>query len=141
MSKTKATPQFKPFDSEKVAEGDIIEVCAGMKVYTELPEHFCYENRKGVFDKMGNATVEVGEDFGGMNTAYLIGKYIVTRTAMNGGGTGHGPGDVYPDGWNVTAKMVGRMHQTISFYQSGSFTAMNEKVRVVGRAKQKWEAE
>lgn len=139
MSKTKDA--FKVYDSEKVQEGDIIEVCAGMKVYIQLPEHFCYENRKAVFDKLANATVEVGEDFGGLNTAFLVGKYIVTRTVMDGGGTGHGPHDIFPDGWSVTAQMVGRLNQTIRFYQSGCFTAINAKVRVVGKAKQKWETE
>ncbi len=138
MSKTKAAPEFKSYISEKVSEGDVIEIVPGMKVYTELPEHFCYENRKGVWDKLANATVEVDKD-DRLDTKFLLGRYIVTRTSMDGGGTGHGPGDVYPDGWHVTAQKTGRVHQTIHFYQSGSFTAVNEKVKVVGKAAQKWE--
>ena len=47
---------------------------------------------------------------------------------MSGGGTGHGPGDVYYDGWHITALRL-REHRLdseweISFYQTGSFTAM-----------------
>lgn len=52
-------------------------------------------------------------------------KFVVTRAEAAGGGTGHGPHDVYPDGWEVVAK---RLHvdgsydpdgETILFYQTG----------------------
>jgi hypothetical protein len=130
----------KEVETKLVQEGDIIILKQGHTVYIQLPEHFVFFNRRGVFDKLTTATVKIGHSNDcGLDTDFLVGRYIVVRTAMTGGGTGHGPHDVFPDGWSVTARMVGRMHQEVSFYQSGCFTAMNEEVEVVGKAKQKWE--
>lgn len=36
----------------------------------------------------------------------VLGEYVVYKTAKEGGGTGHGPHDVYPDGWHVFARAV-----------------------------------
>ena len=54
--------------------------------------------------------------------------YAVLRTEMTGGGTGHGPHDVYPDGHEVTAVRLSPSHRPlkavgrkIKFYQSGCF--------------------
>ena len=69
----------------------------------------------------------------------LIGDYVVVNTSMSGGGKGHGPNDVYPDGHHVVAKRLadnGTLDPNgfeVSFYQSGSFTAMNEYVPVIRR--------
>jgi hypothetical protein len=72
------------------------------------------------------------------DTASLAGEYVVENAYSGGGGTGHGDHDVYPDGWNVTARKLknGKHDPTgpvVSFYQSGSFTAMNTDVPVVRR--------
>ena len=54
--------------------------------------------------------------------------FVVTKTEMSGGGTAHGPGDVYPDGWGVTAVRLHKDNtwnpdgEEIFFRQSGSFT-------------------
>jgi hypothetical protein len=34
------------------------------------------------------------------------GFWIVEKTEMTGGGTGHGPHDIYPDAWHVTARRL-----------------------------------
>lgn len=34
------------------------------------------------------------------------GEFLVIDAEFTGGGTGHGPYDVYPDAWHVTAKKV-----------------------------------
>jgi hypothetical protein len=34
--------------------------------------------------------------------------FVVTRAELTGGGTGHGSHDVYPDGWQVTARELAR---------------------------------
>ena len=58
------------------------------------------------------------------------GEWVVERTAMTGGGTGHGPHDIYPDGWHVTARRLTATGAydptgvTTKFYQSGCFTNM-----------------
>lgn len=62
------------------------------------------------------------------DTSIFAGEYVVFKTAMKGGGRGHGPYDIYPDGANVTCKKLkkGKWDEKgleISFYQSGAFTA------------------
>jgi hypothetical protein len=59
---------------------------------------------------------------------FTIGKsntmYIVTHTEFTGGGTGHGPHDVYPNGHYVTARKIQRnleLGSVRKFYQSGCF--------------------
>jgi hypothetical protein len=54
-------------------------------------------------------------------------EYLVVKTEMNGGGTGHGPHDVFPDGHCVDAIKLGTGRSfdpnglRIQFYQTGSF--------------------
>lgn len=60
-------------------------------------------------------------------------EFVVIRTAFDGGGTGHGPHDVYPDGHHVFCKALknGKYDKNgieINFYQSGSFTCMIENI-------------
>ncbi len=58
--------------------------------------------------------------------------WLVIRTQSNGGGTGHGPHDVYPDGHEVTIQMIHSIAEgpssdlTLKFYQTGCFTNMIE---------------
>lgn len=70
------------------------------------------------------------------------GKWVVTRTEMSGGGTGHGPGDVFPDGWCVDL-FNPATEETRYFYQSGSFRSWamlrEDEYTIVGKAKQYWE--
>lgn len=60
------------------------------------------------------------------------GDYVVEETAMTGGGTGHGPYDIYPDGHRVTARRLNRdgtynsRNRQVEFYQTGSFSGMIE---------------
>ena len=74
-----------------------------------------------------------------------VGTYVVTATEFPGGGTGHGPHDIFPNGHKVTASRLMRngnlsRKDTISFYQSGCFNAMIEDVPVIRRMKMKFEA-
>lgn len=57
--------------------------------------------------------------------------FVVKRTAFEGGGTAHGPHDVYPDGHHVWARPEDGGDE-IDFYQSGCFTntVPPEKVRL-----------
>lgn len=57
------------------------------------------------------------------------GEFVVTKTTFDGGGTGHGQCDVYPNGHHVFCKALknGEYDESgieINFYQSGSFTCM-----------------
>lgn len=69
------------------------------------------------------------------------GEYLVIKTEMTGGGSGHN--DTYPDGHNVTCKKLdvdGKYDDNgveVSFYQSGSFTIMiePEEIEVVRNVK------
>lgn len=50
-------------------------------------------------------------------------EFVVVETILTGGGTGHGPHDVYPDGHHVVAQEVGG-ERLVRFYQSGCFVGM-----------------
>lgn len=74
------------------------------------------------------------------------GRFVVVETHFDGGGTGHGPLDVYPNGHRVVAKKLkeGKWDskgRKLEFYQSGCFTNMilPKDIDVVGEMKQKWE--
>ena len=74
------------------------------------------------------------------NTSSLIGEYVVIKTSYEGGGTGHGPGDVYPDGHRVIATKLQngkwkKEGEEISFYQSGCFTAMINPMQIALKRK------
>lgn len=113
-------------------EGDIIELKAGHKVYADIPEHFVFSNRKGSFN-LTHHDITLGGEF-----AYLEGRYVVYKTANDGGGTGHGPHDVYPDGHHVYCERLDDRTVKVDFYQSGSFTAVIPDLQSVGRAERHW---
>lgn len=50
--------------------------------------------------------------------------FEVLETRMCGGGTGHGPHDVYPDGHQVVARELEAKKRLVRFYQSGCFIGM-----------------
>jgi len=126
--------------SKQLQEGDVIELKKGQEVYTTLPHHCFYVGEEGNFAKTDNHEVEIGETYGGLDTGFLIGKYIVTKTTFDGGGTGHGPHDVYPDGHHVFCKKIDSKVR-VDFYQSGCFTAMIKDIEPIGRAKATWTVE
>jgi hypothetical protein len=71
-----------------------------------------------------------------LDTKKYIGEYVAYQTSEDGGGTGNGPNDIYSDGHLVKAIKLnnGKFDKKglkISFYQTGSFTAMNEEVKVL----------
>ena len=113
-------------------EGDVIELNDGMKVYAMVPEHFVYSNRRGSL-KLTHHDVKIGGELD-----YLAGKYVVTKTIMDGGGTGRGPHDVYPNGHHVFCVNIDDENTKIDFYQSGFFTAIIENIEPIGKAKLKW---
>lgn len=120
--------------------GDIIELKPGHKVYADIPKHFVYANCRGDFT-MTHSEVTIGDQFD-----YLAGQYVVYKTAVHGGGTAHGPNDVYPDGHHVYCERVDDPSASnntprnikVDFYQTGCFTAMIEDIQPIGRAEHKW---
>ena len=115
-------------------EGDVIELERGHDVYADVPEHFVYANRKGVFDKLTHHEVNIGGDF-----AHLAGRYVVYKISRDGGGTGMGSHDVYPDGHHVFCERLSDGVR-VDFYQTGAFTAMIENIEPVGKAERsKWQ--
>ena len=78
------------------------------------------------------------------DTSSLCGKYVVVKTSFGGGGTGMGPHDVYPDGFEVFARRLNKNGTynpngtQVSFYQTGSFSAMiePEDIQSEGRMKE-----
>lgn len=122
-------------------EGDIIELRAGHKVYMWLPEHFSRGHR-GRFSEMANATITIGEIHNDLDTKFLIGKYIVVKTSMEGGsGPNALPGQDYPDGHHVFCQHVDYPDVKVNFYQTGCFTAQTRDIPVIARAKATWTVE
>lgn len=80
-------------------------------------------------------------DLGAYDQSRRKAKFVVESANMQGGGTGHGPGDVYPDGWHVQARRLNNngtydpKGEVIRFYMSGCFTCIIDKsdVKVVGK--------
>lgn len=110
------------------------------EIYEELIEKSCMGGVKIDKKKLKDSFIFPKSKKGLYDTAKLVGEYVVTNAGYSGGGTGHGPHDVYPDGWHVEAKKLknGKFDEKgeeISFYQSGCFTAMNEDVPVVRKMK------
>lgn len=130
-------------DQRLLREGDVIELRTGHTVYMKLPTHFVYTNRQGCFDELAKTEVTIGDAKNGMSTDWIAGRYVVTGTSYEGGGTGMGSHDVYPDGHYVKAEKLetsDRDHRTkVSFYQTGCFTAMIADIRPIGRAVARWE--
>ena len=69
-------------------------------------------------------------------------EYVVVRAELEGGGTGHGPHDIFPGGWHITARMLQEdgsydpKMDVIEFYQSGCFTNMKEEVKIIDKMEQ-----
>jgi hypothetical protein len=96
---------------------DIIEVFdnEGIKMRYETALNFVYQN-----------TEEIRLESEDEKFILEPGIFVVVETKLTGGGTGHGQHDVYPDGWQITAKRLkdGQYDENgdeIKFFQSGSF--------------------
>lgn len=113
-------------------EGDIIELQEGHKVYADVPEHFVYSNKKGSFKLCHSDVLISGE------LSYLSGRYVVCKTTFDGGGTGMGQHDVYPNGHHVFCERIDKPKIKVDFYQSGCFTAMIKEIEPVSKARLKW---
>ena len=113
-------------DQRKVLdEGDIIELKEG-NVYAILPVHCLYSNKRGVFDEFAHDVVSLSK------CEWLQGKYIVYKTAFDGGGQNFdGP---YPNGHHVFCEKMDGSKTRVDFYQSGSFTAMIYDLEPIGEA-------
>jgi len=115
-------------------EGDIIELKKGDKVYADIPEHFLYANRRGLFKLAHGEALIDGE------LSYLAGRYVVYKTTYDGGGMGHGPHDTYPDGHHVYCERLDDPGVKVDFYQSGCFTCMLPDIQPVAKAVRRWVA-
>jgi hypothetical protein len=122
-------------------EGQIIEITKAKVYVSNFPEMFLRDN--GDFSmRLTSGELEIGTTQRGLDTTIFSGDYIVTKTAY-GGGSGPGSRDEFPDGHRVWAKRIYKnlngdrvvSEFEISFYQSGCFTCMIEKPKVVGNGK------
>ena len=123
---------------EFLKEGDIVELKEGHKVYTEVPQHYLYENRKGNW-KTDRGVVGINNG----TFEYLVGKYVVIHTSHDGGGS-CSDGVGYPDGYHVYCEKIVKELDTpikVDFYQSGHFTTMIKDIKPIGKAKLKFEYE
>jgi hypothetical protein len=132
---TEKNPQIAPLE-----EGDVIELKKGHAIYAKIPEKYIYANTPKS-DNLAKTEVTIGKKRNGLDTGYLAGRYAVIKTAYDGGGTGMGPNDIYPDGDHVWCRKMlenGKFGEQVEFYQSGSFTAMIEEIKPVGKVEFKY---
>jgi hypothetical protein len=113
-------------------EGDIIELKEGHYIYANIPEHFLFANRKGSFE-LARGEVTISGEF-----MYLAGRYVVYKTTEDGGGSGMGSHDQYPNGHHVFCERLDDRSVKVDFYQSGSFTAMLPDLQPVAKAVRRW---
>lgn len=98
------------------------------------------EEKEGGWSRQCSETFDLRANEPALGTC----EWVVLHTEMSGGGTGHGPHDVYPDGHRVKARRLrpdGTYDpdgQEIGFYQSGCFIGMVEpdKVTITRQMKQ-----
>lgn len=112
-------------------EGDIIVLESGHRVYAYVPEHFVHDNRRGHFE-LTHSDITLGGDFD-----YLCGRYVVYKTAEEGGSWGYQGSDFHPNGHHVFCERLSDRVK-VDFYQSGSFSALIEKIEPVGKATRVW---
>lgn len=105
--------------------GDVIELREGHKVYATVPERVIYANRPDS-DAPARGDIRIEGDL-----SYLAGRYVVYKTNCDGGGTGMGRHDVYPDGHHVFCRKLDAPDIKVDFYQSGCFTAMVTDVKPI----------
>ncbi len=122
----------------ELKEGDVIELNESHTVYANIPEHFAYSNKKGIFTLTHHKANLKGE------LGYLCGKYVVTKTTFDGGSSGR---DSYPSGRHVFCRKIksGELYEynlqvehEVDFYQSGCFTAMITDIEPIGVATLRW---
>ena len=129
-------------------EGDVVLLKRGHEVYTDIPRHFIYENHEGDFTP-DRHEVKIGVlNFNmGLDTTFMIGKWIVYKTSYDGGSSHlgmNGHTEDYPDGHHVFIKRVVKSKYSYvmeaDFYQTGCFTAIIEedKIKVIGKAEATW---
>jgi hypothetical protein len=86
--------------------------------------------------KFTQAHIDVEKKLESYSFKFEGGLFKVTNTALEGGGRAMF-NDYYPDGWHVHAvRLINELPSTkkediIHFYQSGSFTAMNEEIKPI----------
>ena len=78
-----------------------------------------------------NAEPEKGQRLAELGDVILLdeNEWVVIKVEWEGGGCGHGPGDVYPNGWSVTVKKLipnsaipyDVEEEERQFYQTGCF--------------------
>lgn len=127
----------------KLEVGDVFEARKNMRVYAKIPSHFAYSNTPNdptpVMRDLTVGEIIRRRDGHTLDLGYLKGRYVVEHARSQGGGTAHGPHDIYPDGWHIRARKLNDdgsynpLGIEIEFYQSGAFTVVNKDVLVVGK--------
>lgn len=105
------------------------------------------EERVQIASKIGTAPSKTDViDLGAYDPSRGTARFVVENARMQGGGFGHGPHDIYPDGWHVKARRLTEdgtydpNGELIHFYMTGAFTCLieAEDVRIVGRMQQQF---
>jgi hypothetical protein len=129
---------MRPYYSKKVKVGDIIDLYNSEQYTGPTQKDFRKISQIHEKDFFEKETDDMYRHF--MSTNRVKGlEFLVERTAMEGGSTGGLQES--PNGWHVTARQLNRdgtynpRGNVITFYQSGDFNTMVEKVKVIGKMK------
>lgn len=130
---------FGYYASQRNSDGNLVPKTDVITVDGKTREHPVQFRRSGTAQdqKTEFETVELGA----YDESRGLAQFVVENAQMQGGGTGHGPGDVFPDGWYVQARKLDETGsynpngELVQFYQSGCFTGLIPEVELVGKMK------
>jgi hypothetical protein len=95
-------------------EGDIIELKEGHKINADVLESDVFFNNNS--DKLTHFHITILGKY-----SSFAGKYLVYKTAYDGGGKGFGLNDDYPNGHHVYCEKLDNPEIKVDFYQTGCF--------------------
>jgi len=132
-------------ESNKLLQvGDVLYLGPGASVRTLVPEKIFISNKRNSNKLIGECII-IGRVYKYKKERFIFypGKFVVIKTVMDGGGTGMGPHDTFPDGHHVFCKKLKNDKYNdngpeLDFYQTGCFHCVNPHITPIGKMKQKF---
>lgn len=130
------------FDSETII-GDLSKITIGIanRVVKEFERDGIKLSLEDIKDFVDSKIIEAKQSQKILTFTLEPGDFVVTCTSKEGGGTGHGSNDIYPDGHRVFCKRIkddntiDEFEPQISFYQTGCFTVMLVDIEPIRKVK------
>lgn len=103
---------------------------AKKKKYEIRTRYLTEDERVQMAMESGKMPPKTVDEIVGEKVMDVAARFVVEEAKMDGGGTGHGPHDIFPDGWCVIARQLDAdgtynpSNPKISFFMSGCFTGL-----------------